>query len=93
MILDIDNFVESYEIAVIPETCGFVNNQWWHKHLDRTFSHPMDALKFGERILRALEYKLACPCEEACAFNTNTKLNPTFAKIFDMKESDDFHND
>lgn len=93
MTLDVQNFVESYEVAVIPDTCGLVNNQWWHKHLERKFDHPVDALAFAERILKALEFKLDCPCGEGCAFNSNTKLNPTYAKMFDTYTDDDFHND
>lgn len=93
MVTDSENFIESYEIAVVPEVCGIVNNQWWHKHLEKLFEEPLDALIFAENILNALYADEDCPCGEICFFNNKTKLNQEMLDILRSKTQEEIRND
>ena len=66
LVLNAANEPIEYQVAVLPETCGFVNNQWWHPHLERRFGTPLDALVFAEDIMSARIQRDECPCEEEC---------------------------
>jgi hypothetical protein len=93
MTTDEFNFIDSYEIAILPEGCGMVNNAWWHKHLERRFDEPLDALVFSEEILHALYVDEDCPCGEHCAFNSKTELNPEIREIFEKNNQEEISDD
>lgn len=81
MVTDNRNDIVDYEIGIIPETCGFVNNLWWHKTMEMRFETPLDALAFAEDILLARLAERDCPCGEGCIFNSKKELNPAISRI------------
>jgi hypothetical protein len=84
---------ETYCFIIAPRDIGVVNNQWWHKHLERVFDEPLDALAFGEEILHAFYTNDDCPCRENCAFNSKTELNYEIKKIFENINQEKISND
>lgn len=77
-------------IAIFPDECGFVNNQWWHVHLKKEFNSALDALALAEEIVNARREQKPCPCGEDCEKASETVGTGT---VFEEDEKEEIHLD